>query len=304
MHRGETTLGHSFPQNPPSHHRLSESLEFERSQLLANKYIAKQPQSACGYECGVRGCHTLQATGQVGSPSDDHLLLRRLLADGVTHDDHAGCNSDAHLQRLAGREQELTDLRHEIKPGPHSAFSIVLMGLWVAEIGKEAVAHESGDISTHLSDHRGARTLESADHVAKILRIELNRQSRRADEITKKDGHLSSFGFGLRRGDADSWGYAPPWKRTDRSENSFPMAESNAQFLQIGLGHIAQNIEFDGVLGKDSRVLGEPDPIKPSRYPIIGTHCLALSLTVCWFLLGCCARTTGGQLAARRREGR
>ena len=166
MHRGETTLGHSFPQNPPSHHRLSESLEFERSQLLANKYIAKQPQSACGYECGVRGCHTLQATGQVGSPSDDHLFLRRLLADGVTHDDHAGGNSDAHLQRFAGREQELTDLRHEIKPDPHGAFSIVLMRLWVAEIGKESVAHEPGDMSAHLSDHRGARTLESADHVA------------------------------------------------------------------------------------------------------------------------------------------
>src|SRR5262245_46204299 len=274
MHRGETTLGHSFPQDPPRHHRLGESLQFERSQLLAHEYIAKQPQSAGGYECSVRGCHTLQATGQVRSLSDDHLLLRRLLPDGVTHDDHAGCNSDAHLQRFAGREQELTDLRHEIKPDPHGAFSIVLMRLWVAEVGKESVAHESGDISAHLSDHRGARTLESADHVAKVLRIELDGQSRRADEITKKDGHLSSFGLGLR---ARSWGYAPTWKRTDRSENLFPMAERNAQFLQIGLGHIGQDFEFDGVLGKNGRVLGEPNLIKPSRYPVIDAHCRALS---------------------------
>ena len=43
------------------------------------------------------------------------------------------------------------------------------------------------------------------------------------------------------------------------------MAERNAQFLQIGLGHIGQDIEIDGILGKDGRVLREPDPIKPSR---------------------------------------
>jgi hypothetical protein len=39
------------------------------------------------------------------------------------------------------------------------------------------------------------------------------------------------------------------------------MAERNAQFLQIGLGHIGQDLEIDGILGKGSRVLGEPDPI-------------------------------------------
>ena len=57
------------------------------------------------------------------------------------------------------------------------------------------------------------------------------------------------------------------------------MAERNAQFLQIGLGHIGQDFEFDGVLGKDGRVLGEPDRIKPSRYPVVDAHCRALSLT-------------------------
>ena len=167
--------------------------------LLAHEHIAEQPQGAGGYDRRVGGCHALQASGQVRSLSDDHLLLRQLLADGVTDDDHAGCNSNPHLQRLPGREQELTDLRHEIKPSPHGAFSIVLVRLGVAEIDKESVAHESGDIPAHLSDHRGARTLESADHVAQVLGIELDRQSRRADEIAKKDGQLSSLGLGLRQ---------------------------------------------------------------------------------------------------------
>ena len=50
------------------------------------------------------------------------------------------------------------------------------------------------------------------------------------------------------------------------------MAERNAQLLQIGLGQIGQDFEIDGVLGKDGRILPEPDLIEPSRYPVIGTH--------------------------------
>src|SRR5262245_2144720 len=51
------------------------------------------------------------------------------------------------------------------------------------------------------------------------------------------------------------------------------MAERNAQFLQIGLGHIWQDFEIDGILGKGGRVLGEPNPIKPGFYLVIVAHC-------------------------------
>ena len=104
MDRGETALGHSFPQDPPRHHRLGKSLEFERSQLLAHEHIAEQPQGAGSYDRAVGGSHTLQASGQVRSLSDDHLLLHRLLADGIADDDHPGCNSNPHLQRFPGWE--------------------------------------------------------------------------------------------------------------------------------------------------------------------------------------------------------
>src|SRR5262249_42289973 len=127
MDGGETAFGHAFPQDPPRHHRLAKSLEIERFQTLAHEHIAEQPQGAGGYERRVGGRHALQTSGQIRSPSDDHLLLRPLLADGVTDDDHAGRNSNPHLQRLPGRKQELTDLRHEIEPNPHGAFSVVLV---------------------------------------------------------------------------------------------------------------------------------------------------------------------------------
>src|SRR5262249_24210848 len=100
--------------------------------------------------------------------------------------------------RLPGRKQELNDLRHEIEPNPHGAFSIVLVRLGIAKVDKESVAHESGDMPAHLSDHRGATTLESADHVAQVFGIEFGCQSRRADEIAKQDGQLASLGLGFR----------------------------------------------------------------------------------------------------------
>jgi len=56
------------------------------------------------------------------------------------------------------------------------------------------------------------------------------------------------------------------------------MAERDAQLLQIGLGHIGQDFEIDGVLAKDGRVLPEPDLIEPSPYPVIDAHCPVLSL--------------------------
>ena len=135
--RGETALDHSFPQDPPRHYRLGKSFEFKRPQLLAHEHIAEQPQGAGSHDCSVGDCHALQASGEVRSLSDDHLLLRQLLADGVTNDDQARCDSNPHLQQIPGREQKLTDLRHEIQPSPHSAFGIVLVRLGVTEIDEE-----------------------------------------------------------------------------------------------------------------------------------------------------------------------
>src|SRR5262249_62151134 len=110
-----------------------------------------------GYHCGVGSGPALQAGSQVRGPSDDRLLLRRLLADNVPNHDHASRNSNSRLQRLAARKQELTDLCHEIESGPHGTFSIVLVRLGITKIDEDAITHEPGDMSAHLSDHRGTR---------------------------------------------------------------------------------------------------------------------------------------------------
>jgi hypothetical protein len=51
------------------------------------------------------------------------------------------------------------------------------------------------------------------------------------------------------------------------------MAECDAQSLQIDLCHIGQDLEIDGILGKDRRVLHETNLIEPARYFVVVAHC-------------------------------
>src|SRR5262249_33585268 len=168
-------------------------------------------------------------------------------------------------------------------------------------------AHVSGDIPAHPSDHRGATSLEPADHIAQVLGIERGRQNRRADEIAKKDGHLASLRLRLRQGGAlgrRAGGRCRACQRSDRSENPFSMAERNAQFLQIGLGHIWQDFEIDGILGKGGRVLGEPNPIKPGFYLVTVAHCRVCPQRYCYIFplsslqILLCARAASGHATA------
>src|SRR5262245_8867630 len=82
------------------------------------------------------------------------------------------------------------------------------------------------------------------------------------------------------------------------------MAERNAQFLQIGLGHIWQDFEIDGILGKGGRVLGEPDPIKPGLYLVIVAHCRVCPQRYCYIFplsslhILLCARAASGHATA------
>src|SRR5262249_60390512 len=122
---------------------LGTPLEFERPAVLAQEDVAEQPKRAGGDDRGVRGCHALQASGEVRSLPDDDLLLCRILPDSIPGDDHARCNSNPHLQRLSIWEQELAHLGHELKAGPNGPLSIVLVRSRAAEIDKESVAQEA-----------------------------------------------------------------------------------------------------------------------------------------------------------------
>jgi hypothetical protein len=50
------------------------------------------------------------------------------------------------------------------------------------------------------------------------------------------------------------------------------VAEGDANSLQIGLGHVGEDLEINGILGKGACVLREAKSTKPSRYLVIHSY--------------------------------
>ena len=89
-------------------------------------------------------------------------MLGEAFADGGIQDHYTTRYADAHLQWLIGREKKLTDFRDNIESRAHGAFSIILMGFRVPEIGKDSVTHEFGYGATMPRYHGITGTLKPA----------------------------------------------------------------------------------------------------------------------------------------------
>ena len=96
----------------------------------------------------------LQARREVRRLADDAALLRLPRSDEVADDDQPGRDPDPHLQRRAGRGDELRRGLDDGEPGLHGALGVVFVGLGIAEIGEHAVAHVFGDEAAVALDQR------------------------------------------------------------------------------------------------------------------------------------------------------
>ena len=73
------------------------------------------------------------------------------------------------------------------------------MGLRVAKIDQNPIAHVLGDEPINAADGRGDRTVIVADHLTQILGVKPGREHRRADQIAEHHRQLPAFGLGGRR---------------------------------------------------------------------------------------------------------
>ena len=148
----ETAADNALADDPPRQYRLSKPFELVRPDSLIDEYIAEEPAGAFGNQHGIGVGRGLQTRRQVRSDADRRLLLCGSFAEGLTDNDQSGRNAHSHLQRFTGRQQKPADLCHEIEPRPHRPFGIVFMGLRIAQISENAVAHVSGDMPAHMFD--------------------------------------------------------------------------------------------------------------------------------------------------------
>jgi hypothetical protein len=105
------------------------------------------------------------------------------LADQIARHDLAGRDADARRERH--RKAQAADRIDEVEPRPDRALGIVLVGLWVAEIGQHAVAQKLGDVALEPGDHCGDARLVRVHHLAQILRIEAGGELGRSDQVAK-----------------------------------------------------------------------------------------------------------------------
>jgi hypothetical protein len=67
------------------------------------------------------------------------LLLRSARSDQVANDHEARCDTDPRLQGRVGLQ--ITYCRDQLQPCPDGSFGVVLVGLRIAEVDQNAVAH-------------------------------------------------------------------------------------------------------------------------------------------------------------------
>src|SRR5207302_9520324 len=85
------------------------------------------------------------------------------------------------------------------------------MGLRIAEVHKESIPQELGNMSIKALNNFGTHPLICTHHVTPVFRVELRGQLGRIDQVAEHDGELPSFSFGCMRGHDrrcwfDRWG--------------------------------------------------------------------------------------------------
>src|SRR5262249_6589304 len=102
-------------------------------------------------------------------------------------------NADPHTQWGADWAGELRHRTAERKPGAHGSLRIVLVRLWVAEIGEHALAREGRDRPAEAGDDLRTAPMVLCKQNAQILRTEPRRKGSRPDKTTRHDGQLATL---------------------------------------------------------------------------------------------------------------
>lgn len=106
------------------------------------------------------------------------------------------------MQRLASRCHELRHSFYDRQSCLHGVLGIMFVGLGIAEIRQDAVAHVFGDQTTVALNQRRATAMIGADDLSQALEIKPGGHGGRADKVARHHSELPTFGSISRpRGD-------------------------------------------------------------------------------------------------------
>jgi hypothetical protein len=153
--------------------RLAESLDRTRAEFAQLKQIAEQPARRGRDDDGAGFGEGLHPRRKVRRLANHLEPARSALCDEIADDDEPGRNPDPHLEPQTRLHVDGLDRGGDLEPGANRALGIVLVSGWIAEIGQDAVAHQSRDDAVIARDDRGRGLAIGLQDLAHLLRIEL-----------------------------------------------------------------------------------------------------------------------------------
>jgi hypothetical protein len=96
----------------------------------------------------------------------------------IADDDLASSDPDSHRKVAAWKKLKPCYLLDNVQRGQRRALRIIIVSKWVAEIGKQAIAHEFGQEAIVSRHNVGTEVVNHPNHFPVVLDIELSRQRR------------------------------------------------------------------------------------------------------------------------------
>jgi hypothetical protein len=271
MQRLEAAFDRARPQHLPDVHGLGDALEVHHAEVAAIEQVAHQPARAVGDHDGVGLGDTLQPRRQVQGLADGVAFAHLGESQEIAHDDEAAGDADPRLHREAGVHLDGANSRNQLQAGADGLLGVVLARFGVAEVDQRAVAGVPGDEAAERLHGLGHAMVIRGHHLAHVLGIEPRGQRGRPDQVAEQRRELAAFRDvgALRRSRHLLRNRRGRFQRGDRLEQLLAVAEHDAEFLEVGLGQLAQHLGIDGVVPK---CLLEERQIKTAK-PLCDIQC-------------------------------
>ena len=270
MQRLEAAFHRTRPQRRPGPHRPPDALEAPGPKVVELEETAEKSSCAFGDDDHIRFGNALQARRKVGRLAYYAALLRFTRWDQVTHHDEAGCNADPDL--LSSARLEPSHRRNQLKPSPYRSLGVVLMGVRIAKVHKDAIPQISGDEPAEVAHGLGDALLIGRNDLSQVLRVHAGGKRRRTDQVREHHRDLAALGgvlggyVGCRKG-IGRWCFRARVSAQggDGVEQLAAVPDNSyAKVLQVLRCQVRQDRVIDGVLAECSLILSEAKAPQPT----------------------------------------
>ena len=147
-----------------------------RPKVLKLEQIADELSRTLRNDDAVRLCNALQARRKVRRLAYDCLLLRSARADQIADNHQSRRDADTGLEGCVGLQAAYRS--DQLQPCAHGSLGVILVGLGVAEVDQDPVAHVLRDETAEATHGLRDALLIGRNDLAQVFRVHARRQRR------------------------------------------------------------------------------------------------------------------------------